>query len=372
MPARHVYVHVPFCSRRCSYCDFSIAVRRAVPVDEYLRALQTELALRPGGEIDTLYFGGGTPSKLGGSGVARAVACVLQRFALAPDAEVTIEANPEDVTLEAAAAWFAAGVTRVSLGAQSFDAGALRWMHRSHDPSAVQQAIEALRAAGIANISLDLIFALPSELRRAWPRDLELALSLRPEHISLYGLTVEPATPLARWRDRGAVREAGDDEYEREYLLAHDMLTSAGYEHYEVSNFARPGYRSRHNASYWNGHPYAAFGPSAHRFDGLRRAWNVAPYAAWVTRLEHGDDPTDGTESLSFEQQEIERIYLGLRTSSGIDRDERCDRIYQEWVAAGWARVERGSVALTARGWLRLDALAGVLTAQGSHCNVYT
>ncbi|MGZ9247778.1 MAG: coproporphyrinogen-III oxidase family protein, partial [Gemmatirosa sp.] len=251
---RHVYVHVPFCARRCSYCDFSIAVRTRVPVDEYLDALAGELSLRLGPEpaavdrreIDTLYFGGGTPSRLGPEGVARAIGTLEGRFHLAAGAEVTLEANPDDVTPEAVRAWQAAGVNRISLGGQTFDEAALRWMHRSHGAAQTERAIELVRAGGIDDVSLDLIFAMPAEVPRDWAADVARALALAPTHLSLYGLTIEPGTPLGRWSARGDVREADEDRYAAEFLHAHAELSDAGFEHYEVSNFALPGRRARH------------------------------------------------------------------------------------------------------------------------------
>src|ERR1051326_6012396 len=208
---RHIYVHVPFCARRCVYCDFAIAVRRSVPVDEYVTAIGRELALRfPGEEpwpVDTLYLGGGTPSRLGAEGIARLVRLFRQRMELQPDAEVTIEANPEDVTREAVVRWREAGVNRLSLGAQSFDDAVLRWMHRVHDAAKIRDALEYARNGGIEDISLDLIFALPDEVERSWEDDVAAALELEPSHVSLYGLTTEPQTPLGRWRDRRGGRE---------------------------------------------------------------------------------------------------------------------------------------------------------------------
>ena len=246
---RHVYVHVPFCTRRCSYCDFSIAVRREVPVDEYLAALDAELHTRfgdgPVGEVDTIYLGGGTPSRLGGEGLARALALVERRFPRAADAELTAEVNPEDVHAESATAWREAGIARLSLGSQSFDDRALAWMHRSHDALAIGSAVHAARAAGVDNLSLDLIFALPIALERRFDDDVARVLELAPEHVSLYGLTVEPGTPLGRWVARGAAEEQPEEGYERDFLDAHRLLAGAGYEHYEVSNYGRPGRRSR-------------------------------------------------------------------------------------------------------------------------------
>jgi oxygen-independent coproporphyrinogen-3 oxidase len=368
---RHVYVHVPFCARRCAYCDFSIAVRKVVPVDEYITALGNELAIRFAAErrwtVDTLYFGGGTPSRLGESGVERAIVAMRDYIDLAPGAELTVEANPEDVTLEAATAWRHAGVNRLSIGAQSFDDGVLHWMHRTHDASAIRRAVDAARAGGIENISLDLIFALPDTVERSWERDVANALELEPSHVSLYGLTVEPHTPFGRRKQRGELNEAPDERYEREFLFAHEAMTAAGLEHYEVSNFGRSDSRSRHNSSYWAGVPYAGLGPSAHEFDGAARRWNKSAYVEWLHETNAGRDPIDQSETLTDENKSAERAYLGLRTIGGLELSAAETERTRLWVEAGWAR--RGSdkiLRLTPLGWLRLDALAADLTLAGS------
>ena len=370
MPPRHVYVHVPFCARRCSYCDFSIAVRARVPVDEYVAALAVELRLRLGGPparagrpiVDTLYLGGGTPSRLGPAGVAGAIATVERWFALAPDVELTIEANPDDVTPEAVAAWRAAGVNRLSLGGQTFDAAALAWMHRTHDAAQTVRAVEIARDGGIDDLSLDLIFALPASVPRDWPADVARALSLAPTHLSLYGLTVEAGTPLGRWAERGEVAEADEERYAAEFLHAHEALAAAGYEHYEVSNFARPGRRARHNSAYWSGAPYLGLGPAAHGFDGRERRWNVAAYAAWTRVLAEGRDPVEGREALDDAMREAESVYLGLRTTDGLVLAPEDGMRTARWEQAGWAERSEGRLRLTAPGWLRLDAIATDLT----------
>lgn len=364
---RHVYVHVPFCARRCSYCDFSIAVRRDVPVDQFLHALRGELRLRLGDAreptgIDTLYFGGGTPSHLGPDGVTRLMALMREHFLLAPQAEVTLEANPDDVTAHATAAWARAGITRVSLGAQSFDATVLEWMHRTHGPAQIHTAVEHLRDAAFASWSFDLIFALPAALQRDWQRDLDLALAKRPPHLSLYGLTVEPGTPLGRWAERGEVQASDDAAYEAEFLSAHDGAVAAGFEHYEVSNFAQPGHQSRHNRSYWRGVPYWGFGPSAHGYDGLSRRWNRAAYNAWATASAAGTDPVGGVESIGDGERTLETVYLGLRTTQGLAIGPNEFAQVQTWMAAGWAIMDGNRIVLTPRGWLRLDSLAASLT----------
>ena len=365
MPPRHVYVHVPFCARRCSYCDFAIAVRSRVPSDEYVQAIVRELELRSLGAdvpVDTIYLGGGTPSRLGPDGVARVIHAVCDRFPPAPDAEITIEANPDDVSAEAISAWRHAGVNRVSLGVQSFDDNALEWMHRTHDADRAATAARALADGGIDNWSLDLIFALPTALGRRWARDVERAVALAPPHISLYGLTVEAHTPIAHWRERGDAVEGTEDAYETEYLHADRALTAAGYTHYEVSNFGRPNRFSRHNRGYWTGASYVGLGPAAHGFDGITRRWNEREYAAWLSRIGENADPIGGFETLSDDNRAAERVYLGLRTTDGLALAPEHLEHVRPWIDAGWSTVSEGTIRLTPTGWLRLDSLAASLT----------
>jgi oxygen-independent coproporphyrinogen III oxidase len=375
MPPAHLYIHVPFCARRCSYCDFSIAVRSRTPVDEYTNALRTELALGAvdGATLAAVYLGGGTPSRLGGLGVADVLSAVRERARFASNAEVTIEANPDDVNDIAVAQWLAAGVNRISLGAQSFDDSVLKWMHRTHDSSQIARAVKTIRRGGIENISLDLIFALPAHLNRDWKDDVSRALELAPSHLSLYGLTVEAHTPIARWADRGAIVEGSEDQYEDEFLHAHDAMSAAGFEHYEVSNFSLPGKASRHNSAYWTGAPYAGAGPSAHSFDGESRRWNVAAYAEWVSRLSKVETVIGGEEILTDENRDAEEVYLGLRTRCGLQLESAELKVAELWKTAGWAEIValdemkdpvRNQIRLTPTGWLRLDSLAADLAAR--------
>ncbi len=385
LPA-HLYVHVPFCARRCSYCDFSIAVRARTPIDEYVKAVRSELAqgAAVGATLDTVYLGGGTPSRLGGPGVASVLAAIRDHATNASAAEVTIEANPDDVNDIAVAQWVGAGVNRISLGAQSFDDTVLKWMHRTHDASQIARAVKAIKRGGIDNISLDLIFALPAHLDRDWKTDVQRALDLDPAHVSLYGLTVEAHTPIARWADRGAVVEGSEDQYEEEFLYANEAMSAAGFEHYEVSNFSLPGKSSRHNSAYWTGAPYAGIGPSAHSFDGAARRWNVAAYAEWVRRLSNSEPTLGGEELLTDENRAAEEVYLGLRTRNGLEIGEAERTVAELWRSAGWAEIESGAqsastgtgagwtsagerLRLTPTGWLRLDSLAADLAARRSN-----
>ena len=368
---RHVYVHVPFCARRCSYCDFSIAVRRDVPVEEYVRALEAELRVRftgaPVTEVDTLYLGGGTPSRLGVEGVARVIDTVRRWFPPASDGELTIEANPEDVDAAAVDSWMAAGVNRLSLGAQSFDDRVLAWMHRTHDASAIERAVAAARSAGLDNFSLDLIFALPQALGRDFAADVGRMIDLSPPHVSIYGLTVEPETPLGKWVARRTTEERGEEGYEDEFLVAHESFTAAGLEHYEVSNYGLPGRRSRHNAAYWAGVPYVGLGPSAHGFDGSERRWNARAYVDWRDRAAAGADPIEGSETLSAENRVAEDVYLGMRSDLGLRLVAGERDVVRPWEVARWVTVDAECrLRCTPLGWLRLDALATALTLSRS------
>jgi oxygen-independent coproporphyrinogen-3 oxidase len=375
---RHVYVHIPFCIRRCSYCDFSIAVRKRIPAREYVDAVLKELAGvanpaamprgGPDGDLPTIYLGGGTPSLLPPEAIQSVLHELTLPFripqsAIGNELEVTLEANPEDVTVDRAAAWRAAGINRVSLGAQSFDDRVLQWMHRSHDAARIGAAVQALKGVGIDNISLDLIFALPEELHRDWSRDLDQAISLLPSHLSLYGLTVEPRTPLDRWISRGAVRVPDESRYAEEYLLAHERLSMAGYEFYEVSNASLDGFRSRHNSAYWSGRPYLGLGPAAHSFDGRTRRWNLSAWEAYRRAIAAGHSPVESEEVLTEEQRELERLYLALRTSEGLSLTAPYRPLppLTAWVERGWVVEQGGRVRCTPEGWLRLDALVAKL-----------
>jgi oxygen-independent coproporphyrinogen-3 oxidase len=340
-------------------------VRRQVPTDDFVRTIlrewqqwQEHPVWHDSPVIDTIYFGGGTPSHLEPAGVEE----MLSRFArdrqVASDAEVTLEANPDDVTPDAAGAWRAAGVNRISLGVQSFEPAVLAWMHRTHGAGQVPAAVDALRRAGIGDLSLDLIFGLPVSLDRRWQRDLEQAIALDPDHLSLYGLTVEEHTPLGRWTAAGRVTPANEERYAEEFIAAHHAMETAGYEHYEVSNAARPGHRARHNSAYWARAPFIGLGPSAHSALGAMRQWNIREWQAYYDSSVAGRTTVGGRETLGPEQVAIEEVYLGLRTTAGLPISRLAQSVREAWTTAGWARVQSDRVVLTVEGWLRLDALA--------------
>lgn len=360
----HLYVHVPFCARRCSYCDFAIAVRREVPSRGFVDAVLTEWrswqdhpAWDASPSLGTIYLGGGTPSHLDAAELGRLLGSLQRDRPAEADAEITLEANPEDVTQRNAEAWLAAGINRVSLGVQSFDDAVLTWMHRTHDSAAIPSAMKALRAAGFRNVSIDLIFALPEALQRDWSRDLALALALEPDHLSLYGLTIEEGTPLGRWTARGESQPSPDERYAAEYLMAHRSMRAAGFDHYEVSNAGRPGHRARHNSAYWRRAPFIGLGPSAHSGLSGRRSWNVREWANYERLASAGLPVRAEEEELEPAQLRLEELYLGLRTSDGVPGSMIPQAQIQAWTANGWAEPTDERLRLTAEGWLRLDAL---------------
>ena len=372
MSPEYLYLHVPFCLRRCPYCDFAVQSTRRPPIAEWLDAVDAELALaraRHGWSaplaLRTVYVGGGTPSLLGPGGMAE-LRRRLERHARWHDTgdervEWTAEANPETFTPELAREWRAAGVNRVSIGVQSFHQPALRWMGRLHGADGAVAAVEAARGAGIENVSLDLIFALPARLGRDWDDDLRRALALEPEHLSLYGLTAESGTPLGRWVASGRERMADDDAYAAEFLRAAELTAAAGLAQYEVSNFARPGRESRHNLAYWIGAPYLGLGPGAHSFLPPVRSWNRRDWAGYREDLAQDRSPRAGEEQVDPAAARLERIWLGLRTAAGVARDELTPAqrdLVEMWREVGWAAPDPARLRLTTRGWLLLDRLA--------------
>ncbi|MEX2282962.1 MAG: radical SAM family heme chaperone HemW [Gemmatimonadota bacterium] len=366
MDLRHLYLHVPFCLRRCSYCDFAVHPTRRPPIGDWLSAIATELRLSREVEgwparlrLSSIYIGGGTPSLLGIGAMQALRETLEQHGSIDADVEWTAEANPESFTAELGADWRYAGVNRISLGVQSFHAPALRWMGRLHGADGARAAMDSARAAGFDNVSIDLIFGLPQKLERNWPEDLDLALALAPDHISLYGLTAESGAALGRWVIEGRAAMPSEENYSDEYLTAARVLPAAGFVHYEVSNFGKPGRESRHNRAYWNFSPYLGLGPGAHSYHPPRRFWNVRDWGLYQRRLAGNALPREDSEVV--DRDSLERIWLGLRTREGAylpDRTEIVQRHLKQWQGAGWAEVDAERVRLTPAGWLLLDRLA--------------
>jgi oxygen-independent coproporphyrinogen-3 oxidase len=315
-----IYIHIPFCKKACHYCNFHFSTSLKLK-NELLDALLKEIRLTPGKKdalIETVYFGGGTPSILDMEEIKKILSELGREFRISPDAEVTLEANPDDITREKANAWLEAGINRLSIGIQSFREKDLEWMNRSHSAQQARTAIEDIKMAGFTNYSIDLIFGTPGLGTEAWEDNIREALALEIPHLSCYALTVEPKTALDKMIALHK-KEAPDPDLQAEqYLLLMDRLTEAGYEHYEISSFALPGMQSRHNRSYWQGKAYFGFGPAAHSFDGNCRKWNIANNADYIRSLATGRIPFE-SETLSRVQQLNEYIMTSLRTSGGIN-----------------------------------------------------
>ncbi|HJT77199.1 MAG TPA: radical SAM family heme chaperone HemW [Gemmataceae bacterium] len=317
---RAAYVHVPFCAHRCAYCDFAIAVGKDDLIERYLDALAAELAgLGRPQPVQTLFLGGGTPTYLSAAQLGRLLGNVLRWLPLRPGHEFSIEANPGTLDAEKVAVLARHGVTRVSLGAQSFDPRLLGVLERDHAPDEVPRAVACVKER-IGQVSLDLIFGVPGQSVAAWQADLERALALGPDHVSTYGLTYEKGTPLWKQRQRGAVR-ALDEEAERAlYGLAIDTLEAAGFEHYEISNFARPGRRCRHNEVYWANHAYFGFGMGAARYVGGRRELNTRDLHGYIRKALAGESVTLQSEELPPWERARETMAVQLRRVEGVER----------------------------------------------------
>jgi oxygen-independent coproporphyrinogen-3 oxidase len=368
MRPRHAYVHVPFCRHRCGYCDFTLVAGRDDLLERYFAALGQELErVRPPLAIDTLYLGGGTPSHLGPEGLRQLFAVLGERLRPVAAAEVTVEANPLDVTEEFLASARGCGVTRVSLGGQSLDAATLVALDRDHGPEDVQRAVGLIQRAGLA-VNLDLMTAAPGQSLATVEQDLAAALALGPEHVSVYCLTWEKGTAFASRRMRGELVPADETLELAMFETAIDRLTAAGYEHYEVSNFARPGHRCRHNEAYWDCQPWEAFGPGAARFDGLTRITNHRSTMTWIKRVLAGEDGSGDVDAMSTEQAARERLVVGLRRRGGIDRaafgtasghdlDALAGLAITQWIGAGLAEDDGRVLRLTRAGLLVSDGL---------------
>ena len=378
---RGIYVHIPFCQHKCSYCDFYSVVQLQF-TEQFVRALcqemqlyaerMPELAEQP---IATVFLGGGTPSLLPLPQLEAIVRQLRALFPIAEDAEWSIEANPGTVDLERLRAIRALGFRRISFGVQSFQEAELRFLERIHTPQEARAAVEWAHAAGFDSINVDLMFAIPGQTLRSWERTLQEALALAPHHISAYSLIWEPGTPLyARWQ-RGEVHPVAEELDTQMYALVAQFLEAAGYVHYEVSNFARPGHCCRHNLLYWHGQEYLAVGPSAHGFLRGRRYWNVRSLHGYVRRIAAGELPIAGMEQLSAWERLEELLFLQLRSDGlrcrelhhafGLDLFEPESELFRQWEHAGWVReCSPERIWLNWRGYAIADELAADLIAR--------
>lgn len=320
-----LYIHIPFCGSRCIYCDFYSTTCRNME-ERYIDAVIREMHIRGGelnGEpIETIYVGGGTPSVLKPESLQRLFAAIEKTFDISACGEITVEVNPDDITPAYIRELGKTPVNRISMGVQSLDDGILKFLRRRHNAAEAEKAYAMLRQAGYGNVSMDLIYSIPGLSMGTWETTIDRALAMRPEHISAYDLSYEEGTPLTRLLEDGQMEACGEEESIAMYALLNKKLKDAGYARYEISNFARDGYYSRHNSGYWSGKPYLGIGASAHSFDGhgTRRA-NVADLQTYITGTEAGLVASE-TETLTPGQQYDETIYIRLRTADGIDTEE--------------------------------------------------
>lgn len=369
-----IYIHTPFCRSRCSYCDFATGMHEGAAAERYVGALAQEISrwaeIELPQTVDTIYFGGGTPSLLAVEQLKRLLEEVRVRFDVAADPEITLEINPGDggaserARRETMRTWRRLGINRASFGAQTFDDRELKMLGRTHESTDIRKTFQQLREAGFNNINFDLIAGLPSQTLNGWKRNLAEALQLRPEHLSLYLLDVHEGTPLHDQISRGMRPKPDEDLGAEMYGTMIEEVCAAGYEHYEISNLCLPGFESRHNTKYWSGAPYYGFGNSAHSFDGARRRWaNERDAAKYVDLIEDGASPITERTELSEEDARSEAIFLGLRLMRGIDlqsyrarfgtdlREQfngELDRLQE----AGLIKVDADRLKLTTRGAL--------------------
>jgi putative oxygen-independent coproporphyrinogen III oxidase len=350
-----VYVHIPFCAHRCDYCDFATWTDRDHLIDEYVDACITDLRRHDAPPATSVFFGGGTPSLIPGEQLARIVDAIDR----APDAEVTVECNPDSVDAARFAAYRAAGVNRLSIGVQSMTTHVLTALNRTHDPANVARAVELARAAGFTRLNLDLIYGTPGETLADWERTVAGALALEPEHISAYALTVEPATPLGKRVAAGAA--APDDDLQADaYAIADDAFTAAGMGWYEISNWARPGEACRHNLLYWNEGEYLGVGCAAHGHTAGRRWWNVRTPERYIAAIHEHASPEAGSETLDDATRAEEAFALSLRTRGGAAYAPAGRQVVSELEADGLVTVADQRAVLTRRGRL----LASDVTAR--------
>ncbi|MBD3160713.1 MAG: radical SAM family heme chaperone HemW [Candidatus Eisenbacteria bacterium] len=376
MPAG-LYVHVPFCKRRCGYCDFYVETGKEAlfdrTVDAILREAAREAGAWAGSCFDSLFVGGGTPSLLGRRRLGRLLDGLRDRLPLLSDAEITIEANPESTDADLLAGLRAAGMNRLSLGVQSFADPELRLLDRLHDAARVRKVVEMARAAGVPQLSLDLIYGIPGTgAGAAWRQTLDEAIALVPDHLSCYLLSLEERTPMGRRAARGELHLPGDAAARAFYDSARQRLEQAGYEHYEISNWSRPGRVCRHNVNVWRGGVYLGLGPGAHGYDGTVRRANLPDLIGYLSGIEGGGIPPREEERIDERRRFEERLLLGLRLREGVAWREIKGRFGEEaaealrraaapWVDRGFLACDEERLRIEKEGWFVSNRLVGEL-----------
>ena len=360
-----IYIHIPFCRQACNYCNFHFSTSLHYK-NEFVAALLKEIKLQSaadylqGQPIETIYFGGGTPSLLSIDELQQIMQTLQQQFIITADAEITLEANPDDVTDEKLAGWKQLGFNRLSIGIQSLFEEDLQWMNRAHTAEEAKQVITKARAAGFNSFTVDLIYGTPGLTDEKWLSNINWVLQQNIHHLSCYALTVEEKTPLDKLIREHKKTDVDAEQQSRQFILLMNELNKAGFEHYEISNFAKPGYRSKHNSSYWKGVHYLGLGPSAHSFNAISRQWNVANNQQYIQALQQNKIPFE-KEELTKEQQLNEYIMTSLRLLEG------CNLTYveQQFGIAAANELKVGAVAFVNNGQLTVTNNHLVLTQQG-------
>lgn len=367
-----IYIHIPFCHQACTYCDFHF-ITSLRNKEAMVAAIVDEIHLRSDffGEkavLDSIYFGGGTPSVLSKTELSGILGSIKSEFEINPEAEITLEANPDDLTIEKLEGFLKAGINRLSIGIQSFVERDLRWMNRSHNATQAVSCLDLAHQVGFRNISADLIFGIPGLTREEWEWNLSTMVSKGIPHLSLYALTVEEKTALAHQVSNGRTTLPEDETYEAQFLFAHQYLEQSGYEHYELSNYALPGMRSQHNSSYWKQKPYLGIGPSAHSYNGIQRMWNVANNPKYLQALQSGKSAIEESETLDQRSRYHEYIMTHLRKKEGISPswiedkfipnwEQHFSSVLQEYLTSGMMIREGDFFRLTPEGWLISDRI---------------
>jgi oxygen-independent coproporphyrinogen-3 oxidase len=327
-----IYIHVPFCKQACNYCNFHFSTNLALQND-FTVALLKEIELRrtylSQETVETIYFGGGTPSLLSVSAIRDILDSIYRNFSISPGPEISLESNPDDMDPVRLAAWKDAGINRLSIGVQSFYEDDLIWMNRAHDARQAEMAVEQASSAGFSNFSLDLIYGLPELTNEKWHENLRKAISLNPAHISCYALTVEPKTALFNMIQMKKTADVQPEKQADQFLIAIQELEASGFEHYEISSFAKPGRRSRHNSAYWQSKKYLGLGPAAHSFNGTGRQWNIANNVLYIKALMEGQLKME-SENLLPRDLLNEYIMTSLRTIEGLDLQKVSDQFGNE------------------------------------------
>lgn len=360
-----IYIHIPFCKQACHYCNFHFTTSLLYKndlIDALLKEIDLQKDYLDNETVETIYFGGGTPSLCTKEELKTIVTAIHSSFIVAKVAEITLEANPDDITEEKLREWKEVGVNRLSIGIQSFFDEDLQWMNRAHNS---QQAIESLQLAKkyFDNITIDLIYGTPQLTNEKWKQNVDRAISLNIPHLSCYALTVEPKTPLDKMIKQHKSENINPDKQSEQFLLLMQWLEEAGYEHYEISNFAKPGWRSLHNSSYWQPKKYLGLGPSAHSYNGAERQWNVSNNNTYIETIKKGIIPFE-KEELTDTQKLNEYIMTSLRTMEGLNPEIAGKEVLEKskkFIESGLMKLENNSLILTKEGKLLADGIASDL-----------